>query len=210
MTQNSQQVKVINVFQISNFGIILFLKANNDFFGLESGTILKSENSSKSWYIGSRIIEFPSVETNFENETVINSFLHFTTVQSRIKAEENAIIRQKDKIYQYQIEPILHNDKPKLNEILSIITFDKKISEKVLTILLRELKFHSENGNGQISSIGYLLFETSKMTGTKTVEVMFHLKYLINKGCIEKKSNDPIIYSLTEKGKNLNDVTYLM
>ena len=208
--QNSQQVTVINTFQISKFGIIVFLRTNNNFLGLENGTILKSENSSKSWYVENRIIEFPSIETNFENEKIMNSSLHFTNVQNRIKAEENAIKRSNEKIYLYQIDPILHNEKPKLNEILNVITFDKNISENILKILLRELKFHSENGNKEISNIGYLLYETSKMTGTKTIEVMYHINYLTSKGYIKKNSNDPLIYSLTEKGKNLNNVNSIM
>ena len=208
--QSSKQTKIINVFQISNFGIIVFLKINHEFSGLESGTILKSENSNKSWFINSRIIEFPSVETYFQNEKVINSFLNFTTIQNRNKAEENARIRSKDKIYQYQIEPILHNDKPEINETLNIIEFDKKISKKILKILLRELKFHSENGNREISNIGYLLFETSKMTGSKMIEVVHHLKFLIDEGCVVKISDEAIIYNLTEKGKNIDDVSSLV
>lgn len=204
---NQEILQVIDSFQISNLGNIVFIKNNNKIFGLKNGTVIKSTHSNKSWFVKNRIVEFPSIETIFENETIINSFLNFSNIENRIIAEKNAKERNINKIFQYQIEPIFHNNKPKKNEILEIIQYQELINPKVLGILLRELKFHSENGEKQILNIGYLTFEVSKMTNSKTIEVINHLRFLTEKGYVAKTSDEPLVYNLTEKGKLLNNET---
>ena len=48
--------KIVNSFQLSNLGIIIFIKNEND--GLKKGTLLKSLESNRLWIVKSRIIEF--------------------------------------------------------------------------------------------------------------------------------------------------------
>lgn len=203
-------LQVIDSFQISNLGNIVFIKNDNQILGLKNGTVLKSKHSNKSWFVKNRIIEFPSIETAFENETIINSFLNFSNIENRIIAEKNATERNNNNIFQYQIEPIFHNNKPEKNEILEIIHYQELINPKVLGKLLRELKFFSENGKKQILSIGYLTFEVSKMTNSRTTEVINHLRFLTEKGYVAKTSDEPLVYELTEKGKLVNDETEII
>lgn len=198
---NPEILHVIDSFQISNLGNIVFIKYDNEILGLKNGTVLKSTHSNKSWFVKNRIIEFPSIETAFENETIINSFLHFPNIEKRNAAQKKAKELNDKNIFQYQVEPIFHDKKPEKNEILEIIKYEESINFEILRVLLRELKFHSENGESQILSMGFITFEVSKMTNTKTTEVYNHLKFLTTEGYVEKISNEPLIYNLTEKGK---------
>lgn len=198
------EVKIVEAFQISNLGMIAFIKNENENFWIKKGTIIKSPKSNKSWIVKSRIIEFPEIETQYGNETITNSFLHFSNIENKLKAESKAKARIENNIYQYIIEPILHIDKPLENEIIEITEHnDKFINPKIFKILIRELKFHSNNGEENINSIGFILFEVSKMTNSKSSEVLQHLVYMIGKDFIKIISEDPIAYKLTEKGKGI-------
>ncbi|MFC7774467.1 hypothetical protein [Flavobacterium sp. GCM10027622] len=110
-------VKVCESFHIAHFGIVVFLENPNE--GLATGTLLQSQKSNAVWIVTNRIIEFPNLENPFDNETVLNSYLHFSTLEKRKQAENNTIERQKKRIYHYQLEGI---KKPEKNEVLAIIT----------------------------------------------------------------------------------------
>ncbi|MGV7105106.1 hypothetical protein [Flavobacterium sp. U410] len=192
--------KIVNSFQLSNLGIIIFIKNEND--GLKKGTLLKSLESNRLWIVKSRIIEFPTIEIQFEKETVINSLLQFSNIENKLKAEEKAKERIKDNVYQYLIEPIFHKNKPLENEIVEVKELlEKSINLKILKTLIRELKFHSNNGEQNINSIGFISFEVSKMTKSKSRDVLEHLIYLIDEDFIKIISDEPLVYKLTEKGK---------
>ncbi len=200
--QNTKKVKIVNSFQISNLGIIAFIKNENENLGLKKGTLLKSLEFNKSWIVKSRIIEFPLIEIQFENETVTNSLLNFSNIENRFNAENKAKERISENVYQYLIEPILHKNKPLENEIVNVTEFiEKSINPKILKTLIRELKFHSNNGEENINSIGFISFEVSKMTNSKSSEILQHLVYLIGEDFIKIISEDPLTYKLTEKGK---------
>lgn len=192
--------KIVNSFQLSNLGIIIFIKNEND--GLKKGTLLKSLESNRLWIVKSRIIEFPTIEIQFEKETVINSLLQFSNIENKLKAEEKAKERIKNNVYQYLIEPIFHKNKPLENEIVEVKELlEKSINLKILKTLIRELKFHSNNGEQNINSIGIISFEVSKMTKSKSRDVLEHLIYLIDEDFIKIISDEPLVYKLTEKGK---------
>lgn len=192
--------KIVNSFQLSNLGIIIFIKNEND--GLKKGTLLKYLESNRLWIVKSRIIEFPTIEIQFEKETVINSLLQFSNIENKLKAEKEAKERIKDNVYQYLIEPIFHKNKPLENEIVEVKELlEKSINLKILKTLIRELKFHSNNGEQNINSIGFISFEVSKMTKSKSRDVLEHLIYLIDEDFIKIISDEPLVYKLTEKGK---------
>jgi hypothetical protein len=200
--KDTHRGKIVNSFQLSNLGIIIFIKNEND--GLKKGTLLKSLESNRLWIVKSRIIEFPTIEIQFEKETVINSLLQFSNIENKLKAEEKAKERIKDNVYQYLIEPIFHKNKPLENEIVEVKELlEKSINLKILKTLIRELKFHSNNGEQNINSIGFISFEVSKMTKSKSRDVLEHLIYLIDEDFIKIISDEPLVYKLTEKEKHL-------
>lgn len=198
--KDTHRGKIVNSFQLSNLGIIIFIKNEND--GLKKGTLLKSLESNRLWIVKSRIIEFPTIEIQFEKETTINSLLQFSNIENKLKAEEKAKERIKNNVYQYLIEPIFHKNKPLENEIVEVKELlEKSINLKILKTLIRELKFHSNNGEQNINSIGFISFEVSKMTKSKSRDVLEHLIYLIDEDFIKIISDEPLVYKLTEKGK---------
>jgi tRNA U34 5-methylaminomethyl-2-thiouridine-forming methyltransferase MnmC len=200
--KDTHRGKIVNSFQLSNLGIIIFIKNEND--GLKKGTLLKSLESNRLWIVKSRIIEFPTIEIQFEKETVINSLLQFSNIENKLKAEEKAKEGIKDNVYQYLIEPIFHKNKPLENEIVEVKELlEKSINLKILKTLIRELKFHSNNGEQNINSIGFISFEVSKMTKSKSRDVLEHLIYLIDEDFIKIISDEPLVYKLTEKEKHL-------
>lgn len=204
------EVKIIESYLISNFGMIVSLRYTNEILGLKKGVILKSKISNRLWFVQNRIIEFPSVEKPFLNESTINSHIRFLNVENRDDADEKAYERIKENIFQYQIESIFHNEIPMKNETLQVIESKKEFDSLILNKLLKELNFFSENGEKRIKNIGYLTFEVSKMTNSKTIDVIQHLVFLIENGCLEKIADESISYVLTEKGKLINNESDLL
>lgn len=113
---NRQTVTVIESFQVSGLGILVFLQTENE--GLASGTLLTSPKNNRSWVLKNRAIAFPSIEKPFENETVSHQHLRFSTLEDRIRAKHQAVERLENRIYQYQLEGIA---KPEKGEILECI-----------------------------------------------------------------------------------------
>lgn len=60
LMNNRFQIKIIDAFQVSNLGIVVFVQNENN--GLPTDCVLKSISSQKSWLVKNRIIEFEHLE----------------------------------------------------------------------------------------------------------------------------------------------------
>lgn len=109
-----REVTVIESFQVSQLGILVFLQTENE--GLASGTLLKSLKSGASWIVKNRFIAYPDIEQPFDNEIGLQQHLSFSTVENKVLSERKAAERLKNKIYQYLLEG---TDKPEKEEVLT-------------------------------------------------------------------------------------------
>ena len=100
----------------------IIVELENSHNGLPTGTILFSKNSERQWFVENRIIESIASEEikrfPFEREKIIH--LNIIPTSNRNKVISSLIEKNKNNIFQYQIRPINHEEKPELNEILSV------------------------------------------------------------------------------------------
>ena len=118
--KSGKTIRVIDSWSITGFGIIA--EVENIYDGLPKGTVLKSQETKLTWTVESRIIETLATDslTRFSNETEIPIHLNFKTVSNLEKAKETITERNQNRIFQYQLKPNEHNEKPKNGEKLMI------------------------------------------------------------------------------------------
>lgn len=69
--------------------------------------------------------------------------------------------------------------------------------------LLTELRIQSDNFSRPIKHIWYPIQEVARFTNSPHEEVKNSLRLLIDKGYLNQKSSEPLIFELTEKGKQV-------
>lgn len=107
-------------FKITGRGIFLELQHSEQ--GLTKDTTLISENSEKKWLVKVRVLFEHAVHEQrlFENESTDYILMKFNSLEKR-QASINAIKeREFNNIYQYLVQPVDHDEKPKQGEKLNI------------------------------------------------------------------------------------------
>lgn len=109
-----------NSFKITGRGIILELKHTQK--GLAKATKLISENTDKVWKVKARILFDHAVEEQkiFETESTEYALVRFESPEKRQESIDAIKERESQNIYQYLVEPIGHEDKPKQGEKLNL------------------------------------------------------------------------------------------
>jgi len=72
---------------------------------------------------------------------------------------------------------------------------------KILKRLLKELWLQSDDCSEPIENMWFSIQEVAKSTGNKRKEIRKHLNLLIDNKYIEIKSEEPLLFEFTEKGK---------
>lgn len=101
--------EVIETFNITDYGMLAIISDVE--FGIKKGYALKSISSSLFWEVQERIIH-SSNEKRFDVETEI--FMHLN-IRNYVKSKEI-----QGKYFEYKIEPIGHNEKPKIGDLLFV------------------------------------------------------------------------------------------
>ena len=78
-----------------------------------------------------------------------------------------------------------------------------KLIPEVMFRLFKELWFASTNGSHPIENIGIRLMEVAKSTNNTRDDVREYLNELIKQGHVELTSKEPLIFTLTDKGKTI-------
>lgn len=118
--RTKKTIRVINSWNIPSFGILA--EVENTYNGLPKGTVLKSQETERSWIVESRIIETLAIDklTRFPNETETPIHLNFRTFLDLEKAKEGIVALNENRIFQYKLKPKEHGEKPKSGEKLLI------------------------------------------------------------------------------------------
>jgi hypothetical protein len=107
-------------FNITGRGIVLELQHGEQ--GLAKGTELIAENSGKTWIVKVRVLFEHAVHEQkiFNSESIDYMLLKFDSIEKRQGSIESIKERESNNIYQYLIEPVKHDEKPKQGEKLKI------------------------------------------------------------------------------------------
>lgn len=107
-------------FKVTGRGIVLELQHRKE--GLSKDTTLISENSGKNWIVKVRILFDHAVHEQrlFENESTDYMFIKFNSLEKRQASINEIKERESNNIYQYLVQPIDHDEKPKQGEKLNI------------------------------------------------------------------------------------------
>jgi hypothetical protein len=119
---NNHLVTIFESWKLS-FQKNILVEIQHSLNGLMTGTILRSQESGLRWRVSSRTLFIQAEnQKRFDGET--ETFQHFSfkapfeesfnKFQSRI--EEN----ERNHIYQYSIEPLGHEGKPRTGEVLEV------------------------------------------------------------------------------------------
>ena len=114
------EITVINSWIIQNHGIIGELKYQGN--GLLKGTRLISKNSGSEWLVKGRLIFYHTADyqKRFPNETEIRMHFTFRPKENGDKSKDAILDSEEQGIYQYLIEGVGHNEKPKQLENLEL------------------------------------------------------------------------------------------
>jgi hypothetical protein len=90
--------------------------------GLTKNTTLISENSGKNWIVKVRVLFDHAVHEQrlFETESADYMLMKFNSLEKRQASIDAIKERESSNIYQYQVQPIDHDEKPKQGEKLNI------------------------------------------------------------------------------------------
>jgi hypothetical protein len=113
-------LKIIQSFNIS-FSGTFSITVQHFLSGLKPGTILTSIQSGLSWKVSSRTIyKKISNQIHFEGEKEIYSLGSFVGNDSSETFAKYIIERERNNIFNYEVEPINHSEGPTENENLYI------------------------------------------------------------------------------------------
>lgn len=149
---------IIDAWDTSTVGIIAELE--NQFGGLAYGSVLKSLRSGYSWTVYKRIIPgFVADEvTRYENEAESLMHFRFSSVLAAESAKQQWLAKDNKHIFQYQLEPNGHREKPEAGEILKLLSFEDQKNDLLEAyrkgqryfeyLDLEEVSFDNENLEG--------------------------------------------------------------
>lgn len=106
------KVIVKNSFKISTLGIVAELQHHED--GLSKGIKLKSVSSGLSWRVRSRMLFEHAMEVHqiFAKENTEKTILRFGSIDQKKESIRETQIKERSGIYQYVLEPIVHEQQP--------------------------------------------------------------------------------------------------
>lgn len=113
-----QTIQVINSFDLSTIGIIVHLQ--HTLHGLSTGATLRSLATNKEWLVIKRVLfnHANDIQTIFSNETPIFFNLSFNNIESRQQSRNDIQGRERQNIFEYQLQAIGEHIKPEPNDIL--------------------------------------------------------------------------------------------
>lgn len=122
---NPQTIQVIDSWDLTSRGIIAELKHQLD--GLPTGSIIKSQTTDKEWRVKNRILFHHTLDKQkkFPNEITTYTHSSFGSVDNMLASEKKILEREKQNIFQYQLQPLEHNSKPVVGDTLLPLTIQK-------------------------------------------------------------------------------------
>lgn len=117
-----QIIEVIDSWDLTSRGIIADLRHQLE--GLPPGSIIKSQTTGKEWRVNNRILFHHTLykQRKFPNEITTYIRLSFASVDNMLASEKKILEREKQNIFQYQLQAVGHNSKPIVREVLLSIT----------------------------------------------------------------------------------------
>ncbi len=126
----AQNIQVIESWNITTLGIIVEIFHNLD--GLKNGTIVKSTVTNKEWRIEKRLLFYHILERQIKFPNEITTYIHlsFANIEEQIISSKNILDKEAQNIFQYQLQPIEHNSKPNIDDILKLVVNAKPLTNK--------------------------------------------------------------------------------
>lgn len=113
-------LEVINSFNLTNFGIIVFFKNVEN--GLPENTKLISSSTNLEWHVKARMLWMHSYDASIKFSNERESLGHINFGYSKDWEENlNLSIKNASSQFEYKLEPIGHNSKPNEGEILIVV-----------------------------------------------------------------------------------------
>lgn len=115
---NPQHMKVIDSWNLTSIGIIAELCHFLD--GLKSGLVIKSQSTGKEWRVKKRILYNHTYDKQkkFPDEAITYSHLSFESIEDQVVSARNIMDKEQQHIFEYRLQPIGHNTKPTVGDIL--------------------------------------------------------------------------------------------
>jgi hypothetical protein len=122
---NPQAIEVIDSWDLTSRGIIADLQHQLD--GLPTGSIIKSQTTDKEWRVNNRILFHHTLDRQkkFPNEITTYTHSSFGSVDNMLASEKKILEREKQNIFQYQLQSVGHNSKPVIGDTLLLLTTNK-------------------------------------------------------------------------------------
>lgn len=120
--EESKSILVKNCWVISALGTVAELRHEMD--GLQGGLVVRSLTNGREWRVKARIIFSHTLgrQKEFPGETVANSFLSFSSLEKQAASAEGILRQEADRIFQYQLQPVGHNERLRQGELLQAVT----------------------------------------------------------------------------------------
>jgi len=119
---NPQTIEVIDSWELTSRGIIADLRHQLD--GLPTGSIMKSQTTDKEWRVKNRILFHHTLnrQKKFPSEITAYTYSSFGSVDNMLASEKIILEREKQNIFQYQLQAVEHNSKPVVGDTLLLLT----------------------------------------------------------------------------------------
>jgi hypothetical protein len=118
---NLQTIQVIDSWETTAFGVIAEL--HHDFDGLKTGTIIKSAKTDKEWRVKKRILFYHTFDRQKKFPNELTTYIHasFDSPEKQVISFKNILDKEEQNVFQYQLQPIVHNSKPDVGDILASV-----------------------------------------------------------------------------------------